>query len=162
MFENSLKKTLEASLHAGWPKGRFQQLGRKNVHGIPINIGIRTQISQTGPAALWHPISLQSENRPEAQLATAKATALDIIQTRAALDQYKKDKQFVAVLSPRVRSAGRMDEIVSSLKAVADQVMTANDNEALVVRVQEALRSLEVMPIQRRARSQDAHTRRSP
>jgi hypothetical protein len=148
-FEISLKKTLELSLQVGWPKGRFQQLGRKMVHGIPINVGFRTQLTHSGPAALWHPISLQSESRPEAQLATAKATALDILQTRT-LENLKKDRQYVPVLAPRAKSAGRMDEVVGSLRAVADQVWVANDTDVLLARVQEGLRALE--PGARRAR----------
>jgi hypothetical protein len=141
MFEHSLKKALEAFVHAGWPKARIQEIGRRNVGGILINIGLRTQISQT-VAALWHPISLQSESKPEAQLATAKATILDIIQTRTRVEQYKTDRQYVAVLAPRAKSARGMDDIVGSLKAAADQVLIANDNETLMAQVQYRLQAL--------------------
>jgi Protein of unknown function (DUF3037) len=150
MFENSLRKTLEATL-AGWPKGRFHQLGSKNIDGIHINIGLRTQIGHAGPAALWHPISLQSENRPEIQLATAKATILDIIKTRV-LEAYKRDTQFVAVLAPRTKSSTRMDDVVGSLEAVADEVLVAKDNETLLAHVNAGLISVLDSPQHRRAR----------
>jgi hypothetical protein len=72
-FESSLKNAIEASLETGWPRGRLQQVGTKHVKGIPINIGMRTQVTRSGRAALWHPLSLQSEAKPELQLASAKA-----------------------------------------------------------------------------------------
>jgi Protein of unknown function (DUF3037) len=149
MFENSVKKTLEVSLQ-NRPKGRIQQIGRKVVNGIPINVGLRTQIRNSGPAALWHPISLQSEIRPEAQLAAAKATVLDIFKTRD-LDPYKHDRQYVPVLAPRAKSAGRMDEIVNALKAAADYVWVANDDDHLFASVQAGLQALQSNV--RRARS---------
>jgi hypothetical protein len=150
MFENSLKKTLEVCLHVSWPKARFQQIGRKVVNGIPINVGLRTQISHLGPAALWHPISLQSEIRPEAQLAAAKATVLDILKTRE-LEPYKHDRQYVPVLAPRAKSSGGMDDVMSALKAAANQVWVANDNDHLFASVQAGLQALQSNV--RRARS---------
>jgi Protein of unknown function (DUF3037) len=150
MFENSVKKTLEVSLQVNWPKGRIQQIGRRVVNGIPINVGLRTRIRDSGPAALWHPLSLQSEIRPEAQLAAAKATVLDIFKTRD-LDSYKYDRQYVPLLAPRAKSAGQMDDIVNALKAAADQVWVANDNDHLFAGVQAGLQALQSNV--RRARS---------
>ena len=142
-FERSLKKSLELSIESGWPKGKVQQLGIKNMNGIPINLGLRTQIGTAGPAAFWHPISLQSESKPETHLIAAKSTILDMIKTRAT-EQYKHDRQFVAVLAPRAKAASRLEEVLRSLKSTADQVLVANDNdEVLIARVQEGLRGLE-------------------
>jgi len=74
-FANSLKKTIEASLE-GWRGARVQQVGVKNVHGIAVDVGLRTQIPQSSKAALWHPLSSHSETKAEAQ------TILDIFKTR--------------------------------------------------------------------------------
>jgi hypothetical protein len=151
-FENSLKKTIDASLQAGWPKGQVQQLGTKNIKGIPVNIGMRTHLSQTGRAALWHPLSLQSETRVETQLANAKAIILDIFQTRA-IELYKRDKQYVAVQAPRAKSASKFGDVISSLEHAADRVFIANDDVALAQRVQDGLRALESGAELRRARA---------
>ena len=140
VFENSLKKTIEVSLQTGWPKGRLQQLGTKTIKGIPVNIGMRTQIAHR--AALWHPLSLQSEAKVEAQLASAKATILDIFQTRE-IEASKRDKQYVAVQAPRVKSASKFGEVMSSLEHVADRVFVASDDVTLASRVQDGLRALE-------------------
>jgi hypothetical protein len=151
IFEKSLKKTIEVSLQAGWPKkGRIQQLGTKTVKGIPVNIGMRTQISHAGRAALWHPLSLQSEAKVEMQMASAKATILDIFQTRE-IELYKRDKQYVAVQAPRVKAASKFAEVISSLEHVADRVFVASDDVTLVSQVQEGLRALE-NSAERRAR----------
>jgi hypothetical protein len=151
-FENSLKKTIDASLQAGWPKGQVQQLGTKNIKGIPVNIGMRTHLSQTGRAALWHPLSLQSETRVETQLANAKAIILDIFQTRV-IELYKRDKQYVAVQAPRAKSASKFGDVISSLEHAADRVFIANDDVALAQRVQDGLRALESGAELRRARA---------
>jgi hypothetical protein len=140
-FANSLKKTIEASLHSEWPKGRLQQVGIRNIKGIPVNIGMRTQLSHAGRAALWHPLSFQSEAKVETQLANAKATILDIFQTRE-IETYKRDKQFVAVQAPRAKSASKFGEVISSLQHAADRVFIANDDIALLQRVQETLHAL--------------------
>jgi hypothetical protein len=152
-FENSLKRTIETSLE-GWPGGRVQQVGVKNIRGIPVNIGMRTQIARSSRAALWHPLSFQSETKAEAQLATAKATILDIFKTRE-LEQYKRDRQYVAVQAPRVKSASKFGDVISCLQHAADEVFVANDEITLVNRVQEGLRALVNGAESRRAR---AHT----
>jgi Protein of unknown function (DUF3037) len=151
-FENNLKKTIEVSLETGWPRGRIQKVGIKNVQGIPVNIGMRTQISHAGRAALWHPLSLQSETKAEAQMATAKATILDIFKTRE-IEQYKRDKQYVAVQAPRAKSASKFGEVISCLEHVADKVFVANDQVTLVNRVQQGLRALENGAEPRRTRA---------
>ena len=103
---------------------------------------MRTQIGQSGRAALWHPLSFQSEAKAEAQLANAKATILDIFQTRE-LDLYKRDRQYVAVQAPRVKSASKFGEVMASLKSVADRVFVANDQDTLLSKVHEGLHALE-------------------
>src|SRR6202022_3795804 len=110
--------------------------------GIPIQIGMRTQVSQTGIAALWHPLSLQSEAKAEAQLTSAKATVLDILKTRE-IEQFKRDKQYVAVQAPRTKSASKFGEVISCLENAADKVFVASDDVSLMNRVQMGLRALE-------------------
>jgi hypothetical protein len=140
-FERSLKKTIEVSLAAGWRKARIQQIAHRNIDRIPINIGLRTQLSPSGPCTLWHPLSFQSESRPETHMAVAKSTILDILKTRT-VDQYRHDRQIVAVLAPKARAAAMMDDVVTSLRSAADQVLVTNDNdETLMARVQEGLRA---------------------
>jgi hypothetical protein len=141
LFENSLKKTIRASLEA-WPEESVQELGTKTVKGIPINLGMRTQVSQTGRAALWHPFSLQSEAKSDTQLAGAKAIVLDIFKTRE-MGLYKRDMQYVAVQAPRARSASKFEDVISCLKHAADDVFVANDDVTLFNRVQQGLRALE-------------------
>src|SRR5258708_28756922 len=143
VFEGNLKQTIEASMKTEWPDGRVEQVGRQSVKGIPINIGVRTEIS--GRAALWHPLSLQSEARAEAQLASAKATALDIFKTQE-LDHYKRDKQFVALRPPRVGSDSKFDVVVTCLENAADKVFVANDDAALMRIVREGLHLLQHRP----------------
>ncbi len=142
LFEKSLKKTIEFSMQTDWPKGHIEQLGVKTVKGISVNLGMRTQIGQSGRAALWHPLSLQSEGKVDAQMVSAKATILDIFQTRG-IEQYKRDKQYVAVQAPRAKSASKFEEVVSSLEHAADRVFVANDDLTLVSQVQKGLRALE-------------------
>ena len=140
-FERSLKKTIEVSLTAGWPKARMQQIACRNIDRIPINIGLRTQLGPSGPGTLWHPLSFQSESRPEAHMVVAKSTILDILKTRT-VDQYRRDRQIVAVLAPRARTAAMMDDVVASLRSAGDHVLVTNDNdETLMARVQEGLRA---------------------
>jgi hypothetical protein len=139
-FESHLKKTIETSIHTEWPKARVQQVGRRNVKGIPIDFGTRTQIANR--AALWHPLSLQSETRSDAQLASAKSTVLDIFTART-VDQYRRDKQYVALQAPRTRADSKLGEIVDCLEHAADKVFIANDDAALMSIVHQGLRSLQ-------------------
>jgi len=141
VFANRLQRTIEASLE-GWPRGRVQNIGTKNVKGIPVNVGIRTQLSQTGRAALWHPLSLQSEAKPEAHLVSAKSIILDIFKSHE-IEHYKRDIQYVAVQAPRAKSASKFGEVISCLKHAADSVFVATDDITLVDRVQRGLRALE-------------------
>jgi hypothetical protein len=120
----------------------LQQVGTKHVKGIPINIGMRTQVTRSGGAALWHPLSLQSEAKPELQLASAKATVLDIFKTQE-IEQYRRDKQYVAVQAPRAKSAVKFGDVISCLEHAADEVFATNDEVTLVNRVQQGLRALE-------------------
>jgi Protein of unknown function (DUF3037) len=149
-FASSLKKVIETSLQSGWPRGRIQELGVLHVGGIPVNVGMRTMLTQSSRAALWHPLSFQSETKPEAQLATAKATVLDIFKTRE-IDTYTRDKQYVAVQSPKTKSSAKFGEVISCLKHGADRVFVANDSITLMSYVQQGLRALEDGKGQRRA-----------
>jgi hypothetical protein len=150
-FEASLKRTIEVFL-SEWPKSRCQNIGVKNIKGVPVNVGIRSQLIHTGPGALWHPLSLQSEARAEVQLTSAKSTVLDIIKSRE-IDQFKRDKQYVAVLAPRAKAASSLDDVVSCLKHAADEVYVGNDNVVLAASVQRGLSALASSESRRRTHS---------
>jgi Protein of unknown function (DUF3037) len=150
-FEGSLKKTVETVIRTGYPTTRLQNIGSKSIEGIPVNIGVRTRVL-SGRAALWHPLSLQSESRPDAQMVNAKSTVLDILKARG-IDTYKQDRQFVALQSPRAKFAATFGEVVSCLKHAADEVFITNDETALFDAVQKGLRGLEEGGRPRRARA---------
>lgn len=147
VFEGNVKKAVEAV----WPKARIQQLGTKTIKGIPVNMGMRTQI-QGGRAALWHSLSFQAEARPEGQMTSAKATVLDIFQSRE-IDAYSRDRQYVALQAPRAKSAVMFGEVVSCLRHAADEVYVANDEVSLLDAVQRGMRALENGVHHRSARS---------
>ena len=74
-------------------------------------------------------------------MVVAKSTILDILKTRT-VDQYRRDRQIVAVLAPRARTAAMMDDVVASIRSAGDHVLVTNDNdETLMARVQEGLRA---------------------
>ena|SRR2546427_1560461 len=139
-FEKSFKAGLTSAIKKLAPGTNVQDHGAKQLNGIAVNVGIRT----SGPQlrALWRGVSLQSEDRPDDQIAKAKAAALDIATIRAEMPDFKKDRQYVAVQPPKLRASERLKESIAWLQHQADEVFVLEGGESMQPALETALATL--------------------
>jgi hypothetical protein len=136
-YERSLKGALSAAVKRLAPGLSVHEEGLRKLNGIAVNVGIRT----TGPQikALWRAVSLQAEDRPDDQIAKAKAAALDIVTIRAEISDLRHDRQFVALQPPKVRASERLKESIAWLEHQADGVFVVPSGDQMVATVEGAL-----------------------
>jgi len=128
-FEKSLKAGLASAIKKMAPTLRLQEYGPRQLNGIAVNVGIRTASSQW--QALWRAVSLQSEDRPDDQIAKAKAAALDIATIRTELTDFKRDQHYVALQAPKPKAAERLKESIAWLEHHADKVLVVEGGPSM-------------------------------
>jgi hypothetical protein len=139
-FEKSLKAGLSAAIKKMGHGATIKDYGPKQLNGIAVNVGIRTASPQF--RALWRGVSLQSEERPDDQIAKAKAAALDIATIRAELPDFQRDRQYVALQPPKPKAAERLKESIAWLQHQADGVFVLPTGEAMQPALETALVSV--------------------
>lgn len=127
-FEASFGKALKDIVLARSPIGRIEEIGTREIDGVPMTIGFRTIV--TRKRTLWRPVSLQALDTPEKQLTGAKAAALDIFTTRT-IPEYRTDAHVVALQQPKTQSSERLEEVIACLKKATDTVLIGADSETL-------------------------------
>lgn len=96
---------------------KLDEIGVRKVGGLVVNVGIRTSSKNT--RALWHALSLQSEDNPMKQLALAKATTADIDWLRKSAD-YVSDQHMVTLEPPKPAAMEGYRDCVAWLKSQSD------------------------------------------
>ncbi len=122
----------------------FEEMGTRRVNGVYVDLGIRTMVGRK--AAFWHSLSLLGRSRPAAQVARAKAVALDIQTIRTSFPEYSEARQFVAVQSPTSERPHYVRESVAWLRHGADDVLLMPKTEPIGDTLKTALHQLGVIP----------------
>ena len=139
-FERSFDKALATAVKRFAPNFKYKNIGYRKFGKVLVNVGIRTSNGKHN--ALWHALSLQSQGRPDEQLAFAKATAMDINFLRTSGNGFRKHQQFVALQEPRVKASHNLDDSMAWLKREADEVIVVPDIESLPETLGKRLRRL--------------------
>lgn len=138
-FERSFRTHLERSLKSIDPRSRYRYYGQRRLNGVSVEIGHQTLFHQR--KILWRALSLQAVPQADAQIARAKATALDIDVVRG-IPEFRQHRQFVAVQEPKASAAERFKDSVAWLKRTADDVLIVHDRQSLETVIPHRLRTL--------------------
>jgi hypothetical protein len=117
-----------------------EEMGSRRVDGIHVDLGIRTRIGNN--TAFWHPLSLHVRNQPNAQLAKAKAAALEIRTIRDHFPQFGNSRQLAAVRSPGPAPPKYVRESVAWLRHGADDVLVINELDSIESILEPAVRAM--------------------
>lgn len=139
-FNKSLKKALTHTVERSFPNWKVEDIGRKRVNGVEVDVGYRVVAGRT--KALWRALSLQAVDHPGEQITKAKAMALDVSLSRE-LAQFKNDEQYVAVQSPKPKATQTLSESVAFLKHADAEVVVVSDTEDLPARLEMVLAELQ-------------------
>jgi Protein of unknown function (DUF3037) len=134
-FKVALSDTL---LVVGASDFNVEEMGNRRVNGVYVDLGIRTTVGHT--SAFWHPLSLLSKNRPNAQIAKAKATALEIRTIRESFSDYSNVQQWVAVQAPAHGTPEYIKDSIAWLRHGADDVLVVPEKGSLQTFLEPKLR----------------------
>lgn len=135
-FEGVVQRTLNTTVQQLDPHGISEDRGLHRVNGVSVQIGIFTEVRHQ--KALWRAVSLQSLERPDAQLAKAKATALDIQVVRG-IQAYRHVPQIAVLQEPKPDTSDALEESIAWLKREANEVLPVRNADALAQLIPERL-----------------------
>src|SRR5262245_37659905 len=101
-------------------------MGQRRINGVHVDLGIRMTVANK--SAFWHPLSLHARNQPNAQIARAKAVALEIRAIREHFQEYRGSSQLVAIQSPGPTEPKYVRASVVWLKHGADDVLVIHES----------------------------------
>ena len=127
-FQNALKRTLDMAVRKNDPKGSCRDRGFRRYRGVNVEIGLLATAKQK--KTLWRALSLQSVNRPEDQIAKAKATAMDCQIVRL-ISEFNRIPNIVVLQKPKPSAAEHFDESIAWLKREAEEVIPIEGKESL-------------------------------
>ena len=139
-FAGRFRTVLSKSVKQVDPNGAVDNIGRQKMNGVTIDVGYETKTHRR--RALWHPLSLQSKDRPDDQIAVAKAASMDILTIRKYKKKYRKTPQLVVLQPPKEKASESLPDVVNWLSREADDVIQIAKIEFLSDIVFERLKSL--------------------
>ncbi|MCH7689071.1 MAG: DUF3037 domain-containing protein, partial [Planctomycetes bacterium] len=139
-FAVRFRNVLSESVKQVDPKGAVDNIGRQEMNGVTIDVGYETTIQRR--RALWHPLSLQAKDRPDDQIAVAKAASMDILTIRKYLKKFKNTPQLVVLQPPKEKASESLPDVINWLNREADEVVQIAKIESLSEIVVERLKSL--------------------
>jgi hypothetical protein len=140
-FAVEFRQALEETIFLIQPDGaEVEVMGTESVEGAQVDLGIRTAFRNK--EAFWHPLSLHAKNQPNAQVAKAKATVLDIRTIRDHFRQYAAALQFVAVQSPEKDPPKYVRDAMAWLRQGADDVLLIPESDSIPTVLEPRLREI--------------------
>src|SRR5260370_14567872 len=127
-FENRVKAALNSALGKVNAKAKCEVIGPRQINGVSVDAGIRTTLRNK--SALWHALSLHSQERTIEQITAAKATAMEILTIRQ-LKHLKNARHMVILQPPKPKAAEHLSESIAWLRHEADEVIPVGDLESL-------------------------------
>ena len=121
-FERKVRSVLMEAAKAH--RVKYEEIGQKKIGHLLVDVGVRTVADDR--KILWRALSLQAHDRPDRQLAYAKATAMDINVVKGA-DHYKNHRQYVTLQGPKASAVAGLKDSINWLESVADEVFVAED-----------------------------------
>lgn len=139
-FERGVERVLRAAVKQLDPKAKCENIGKKALNGVQIDVGFRTTIRRH--TALWRALSLQAKDNHDDQIAKAKATALDIGTIRRSFAEFKNARQVVSLQPPKPRASQHLADVLAWLKRDADDVVVVPDVATMSQLLETKLREL--------------------